>query len=149
MTNMVGGCQCGQIRYRIEGPRPIVYACHCRECQKQSASAFGMSMPVAFAQVRVGGMLASFERATDLGTRTRCFFCSDCGSRLYHRSSSSPDHVTIKAGSLDDTSGLRPVAHIWVSRRQPWVVLDADVPTHDTQPDDLEGWRAGMTGKTT
>ena len=96
--------------------------------------------------MRVEGVLASFERATDLGTRTRCFFCADCGSRLYHRSSSGPDRVTIKAGSLDDTSRLHPAAHIWVSRKQPWGVLDADVPTHDTQPEDLAEWRRAMTG---
>lgn len=101
-----------------------------------------MSMPVPRERVRFEGTLASFERATDLGTRTRCFFCPDCGSRLYHQSSTSPDRLTIKAGSLDDTSGLRPIAHIWASRRQPWIILDPAVPAHNTQPDDLAAWRA-------
>ncbi|MBW4535755.1 MAG: GFA family protein [Pleurocapsa minor HA4230-MV1] len=41
-----GGCQCGQIRYEIQAEPLTLYACHCKECQKQSSSAFGMSMPV-------------------------------------------------------------------------------------------------------
>ena len=38
-----GGCQCGAIRYEISSPPVELYVCHCRECQKQSSSAFGIS----------------------------------------------------------------------------------------------------------
>ena len=41
-----GGCQCGAIRYRLLAAPTALYACHCRLCQQQSASAFGMSMLV-------------------------------------------------------------------------------------------------------
>ena len=141
MKVLAGGCQCGAVRYTISGDRPAVYVCHCRECQKQSASAFGMSLPVRAADFTIEGRLGSWERATDLGTRTRCFFCPACGSRLYHQSSRTDQSVTVKAGSLDDTSWLRPSAHIWVSRKQAWVVLDPTLPTHDTQPEDMIAWR--------
>jgi len=140
---MTGGCQCGQVRYVIAGRPRTVYCCHCRECQKQSASAFGMSLAVRFGDVTFSGRFASWERPTDIGTRTRCYFCPDCGSRVYHRGSASPDRATIKAGSLDDTSWIVPVGHIWVSRKQAWVVLDPAVPAHPTQPDDLDAWRHG------
>lgn len=138
---VTGGCQCGQVRYTIAALPGVVYCCHCRECQKQSAGAFGMSVPLSIAEIDLHGRLASWERGTDRGTRTRCFFCPDCGSRIYHRGSRSPDRITLKAGSLDDTSALQPSAHIWVSRRQPWVPLDPTLPAHPTQPDDLESWR--------
>ena len=140
---LFGGCQCGQVRYAIATQPRVVYCCHCRECQKQSASAFGMSLPVKMADVTFTGRLESWERATDLGTRTRCFFCPKCGSRVYHQGTATPDQATIKGGSLDDTSRLTPSAHIWVSRKQPWVALDPDVPAHPTQPDDLDAWRHG------
>ena len=39
-----GGCQCGAIRYRLLRAPAALYACHCRDCQKQSSSAFGLSM---------------------------------------------------------------------------------------------------------
>ena len=140
-VTVTGGCQCGQVRYTI-GVRPtVVYCCHCRECQAQSASAFGLSVPVALADLSISGRTASWERPTDLGTRTRCVYCPDCGSRVYHQGSASPDLATVKGGSLDDRSWLVPSAHIWVSRKQPWVVLDPAVPQHATQPEDLDTWR--------
>src|SRR3546814_10464899 len=41
----LGGCQCGAVRYSVD-PEQIrtLCCCHCRDCQKQSGSAFGMSL---------------------------------------------------------------------------------------------------------
>ena len=143
---IIGGCQCGACRYTISGPPPPVYACHCRECQKQSASAFGLSIPVARERLELTGETACYTRLTDSGRVTDCYFCVRCGTRLYHQSQANSDFITVKGGTLDDTAALQPVAHIWVSRKQPWVVLDPAIPTFDTQPTDLEEWRAMMTG---
>lgn len=41
-----GRCQCGEICYESSGQAVGLYICHCRECQKQSASAFGISLDV-------------------------------------------------------------------------------------------------------
>jgi len=146
-TPITGGCQCGACRYRIEGRRPPVYACHCRECQKQSASAFGMSMPVARSALLLTGETRCHSRSTDSGSRSDCHFCPQCGSRLYHQSYRNPDYVTVKAGTLDRTDELVAVAHIWVSRKQPWVRLDPAVPAFDSQPEDLTEWRRILTGE--
>ncbi len=35
-----GGCQCGAIRYEITEEPQQVYACHCRDCQRLTSSAF-------------------------------------------------------------------------------------------------------------
>ena len=87
------------------------------------------------------GAPAVYERPADSGSHTKCWFCPDCGTRLYHQSARSPDRVTVKGGTLDDPSGLAPVAHLWVSRKQSWLDLPPDVPSYDTQPDDLSAWR--------
>jgi hypothetical protein len=42
-----GGCQCGKVRYRLDGEPLALTMCHCTECQRQSGSAFGMSLGVA------------------------------------------------------------------------------------------------------
>jgi len=41
---LTGGCQCGAVRYAVAAEPLRLYVCHCRECQKQSGSAFGMSL---------------------------------------------------------------------------------------------------------
>lgn len=143
--SFTGGCQCGKVRYSIQTDRLVSYACHCRECQKQAASAFGMSVPVMLASLRVEGETASWRRATDSGSHTDCHFCPTCGTRLYHAGANRPGMVTVKGGSLDRAQDLDPVAHIWVCSKQDWVVLPDGVPQWETQPQTLEEWMELLT----
>ena len=138
--SFTGGCQCGNVRYEIRSETLTAYACHCRECQKQSASAFGLSVPVMEASLSITGLTQSWRRPTDSGSHTRCFFCPTCGTRLYHAGENRPGMVTIKGGSLDDAASLDPVAHIWVRSKQDWVVLSEGVPQWETQPATTEEW---------
>lgn len=44
----------------------------------------------------------------------------------------------VRAGTLDDTSWLRPTVHFWTRSKQPWIVLpDARSHVFETQPDDV------------
>ncbi len=141
---MTGGCQCGAVRYTLGIARATVYACHCRECQRQSGSAFALSLPVRRADVALTGILGRWERATDSGRRSVARFCAACGTRLHHASSDASVWLTIKAGTLDDPSGLVARGHLWTRSKQPWVRLDPQIPAFDTQPTDLAGWRQAL-----
>ena len=35
-----GGCACGAVRYRLSSAPMFVHCCHCRDCQRQTGSAF-------------------------------------------------------------------------------------------------------------
>ncbi len=133
-----GGCQCGNIRYRLTAEPLRLYVCHCRDCQKQSSSAFGMSLcidPAAMEWLR--GTPKIWTTRADSGEIKRCAFCSDCGSRIYHGGGDANAPISIKAGSLDDTSQLQPTDHIWTSRAQPWLSLADDVlGQHAGEPED-------------
>ncbi|MGH6870525.1 MAG: GFA family protein [Rhizomicrobium sp.] len=121
-----GGCQCGRIRYRITGKPLDLVVCHCRDCQKQSSSAFGMSLFVAAKNFTItGGEPRSFTVVCDSGRIKTCTFCPDCGSRLTHQT--NPAGLSVKAGTLDDPGGLVPSAHYWTKRKLPWVVIPAGV----------------------
>lgn len=141
---LTGGCQCGAIRYQFEGPVPAVYACHCGECKKQSASAFSMSIPIQYAALRVGGKVSSFESKAFSGKAKHNYFCGNCGTRLWHSASNPPDSITLKVGTLDDPSGITPLGHLWVSKKQPGIELDPASDQQFTQPDDLTAWRAKL-----
>lgn len=141
---MNGGCQCGAIRYTLCGAIPPAYACHCGECKKQSASAFSMSVVVAFDRLTVTGIPASFDATAYSGAIKTCSFCPKCGTRLWHGSSASPGVVTLKVGTLDDSAHIAPCAHLWVSKKQAGISLDPNVPSFDTQPDNLAQWREGL-----
>ena len=137
---VTGGCQCGEIRYRLTAEPLMLYICHCSDCQKQSASAFGMSLrmrpqDIDFEKGRE--TMRSWDTRGDDGEVKRCCFCPNCGTRIMHGSDDPTESVSIKAGTLDDTSGLRPGAHIWLRSAQPWVTIDRErYACFDTEPDD-------------
>ncbi len=148
-----GGCQCGSIRYQLTGSAKMLYVCHCSDCQKQSSSAFGMSLIMDRKDVdftRRAGQLKIWDTRGEDGRLKRCAFCSECGSRIYHASEREDEAISIKAGSLDDTRWLRPVAHIWLQSAQPWLEIDrADKPCFAREPEDetalAELWRQQST----
>lgn len=134
MTERAGGCQCGRVRYRVIGDPLIVNVCHCKECQRQSGSAFGMSMIVLSTNFVVEGPLKAFTRSSESGRPLQCHFCPECGTRIYHVPSYAQGVVNVKPGTLDDTSWLRPAGHFWTRSRQPWLSLQDGLPQHERQP---------------
>lgn len=139
-AGFTGGCQCGAVRYQIKAEKLVSYACHCRECQKQSASAFGISVPVFEANFEAHGELYVWSRKTDSGSTTDCYYCPKCGTRLYHSGANRPGLITVKGGSLDAIADLPLVAHLWTSRKMAWVALDDDIPQWETQPASTQEW---------
>lgn len=131
-----GGCQCGQVRYEITKPPHTLYCCHCTECQTQAASAFGMSLRVSGDSLKFSGETSAFRRDKGKATEVECVYCPYCGTRIFHRRDITAVNYTIKAGTLDDTSTLNPVGHIWVGSKQSWVKLPKGILAYETQPDD-------------
>lgn len=130
-----GGCQCGQVRYRVPRVPLALYVCHCTECQKQSASAFGISFSIPRHTLNVVNGLPSFwSRRTARGHALECAFCGICGSRLWHQSSGYPDSLNIKGGSLDDPIDLSSATHIWVSSKLPGVIIPEGATTFGGEP---------------
>ncbi len=124
---LTGGCQCGSIRYRIEVEPRGLTVCHCRGCQRQSGSAFGMSLDVASDAFRlVSGKLTSFTAECDSGRTKECAFCPRCGTRIFHEGEWGK---SIKAGTLDEIHDLAPDAHYWTDCKQGWVSIPESTST--------------------
>lgn len=137
-TPYTGGCQCGRIRYEIRAEPLTLYVCHCKECQKQSASAFGMSMPVPReAVIILQGQPKQWQRVSATGREVNCWFCGDCGTRLFHNPTRNPKITNIKPGTLDDTSWLKPVGNLWTESSQKWVTLNEQMLNYEGQPKDF------------
>ena len=130
-----GGCQCGAIRYASSGVPRALFVCHCRECRKQSASAFGISLVVSQSGFRVvRGTPRTWSRPTASGHTLDCAFCADCGSRLWHQRRGATDTLNIKGGSLDEPLDLGAAIHIWTARKLPGVRLPDDAAQFPFEP---------------
>lgn len=132
-----GGCQCGAVRYEITAEPIALYVCHCRECQKQSASAFGISLEVARSSLRLTrGTPRRWTRSTDSGRRLACLFCPECGSRLWHEAADRrAPTLTVKGGSLDEPPDLSSATHIWTARKLAGVIIPAHARQFPGEPE--------------
>jgi hypothetical protein len=132
---LTGGCQCGAVRYEITAAPLDVYVCHCRECRKQSASAFGISVIVpakAFALKQ--GRVKTWRRPTDSGGVLDCAFCEACGSRISH-TDGREETISVKGGSLDEPPDLTAASHIWTQRKLPGVIIPEGAVQWPGEPD--------------
>ena len=72
----------------------------------------------------LSGELKTFTVTCDSGRGKRCAFCPRCGTRIYHQV--SPEELSLKPGTLDDTVWLNPTEHYWTKRKQSWVPMPDD-----------------------
>jgi hypothetical protein len=117
-----GGCLCGAIRYEVTWPPAATVICHCKDCQRQAGSAMSIIAAVPRDALTITGELTTYQGTGESGGPVFRRFCGTCGSPII---SEIPGPQTegmayIKAGTLDDTSGLTPSAHIWASSAQDW-----------------------------
>jgi hypothetical protein len=123
-----GGCQCGQSRSVLNGPWHRLNICHCLDCQRQSGSAFGISLVIpAETFALTAGALRTFELQAASGRTKTCAFCPECGVRIFNRTRVL---YSVKAGTLDDASWLQPDAHYWTRRRQQWLKPTDGLPRY-------------------
>jgi hypothetical protein len=141
-----GGCLCAAVRYRVDAEPLTVYACHCTDCQRRTGSAYAMSMVVPRdALIVETGTPAAYAATLADGRRKQGRMCAACGTRLWGEPVVAARFVVVQPGTLDDTSWLRPVAHIWAQSAQPWVMFPLGAEVFATQPPEfrtlIELWR--------
>lgn len=146
-----GGCCCGSVRYRLLEDPLELHVCHCTDCQRLSGNAFIMTMSVHQRSLELHrGELTTFEFPTPQGTTRRDQRCSDCGSRMWSEPPRYPELRGLRPGTLDDTSWLNPIAHIWTASAQPWVSIPDGVLRYDKAPDDdldlVRAWKHRVGG---
>ena len=124
MLERTGGCLCGGVRYRVAGPlRPIIY-CHCGQCRRTSGHFVAATAAAADALEIVADESLAWFASSEHASRG---FCRRCGSSLFWR----PDdgsHISIMAGTLDNSDGLEPVEHIYVGAKGEYYELTDDLP---------------------
>src|SRR5689334_14024328 len=79
--------------------------------------------PLPKQALSIKGTLKTYADQGDSGKAVNRRFCPDCGSPIITEAEALPDLVIIKAGTLDDTSWLKPTTEIYCDRAQPGVQL--------------------------
>lgn len=108
-----GGCLCGAVRYEVRGPLRDIVNCHCSMCQKLHGN-FGPHTKARKVNIKITNSDGlAWYKTSEIAQRG---FCLKCGSSLFWEPFYL-DATGIIAGSLDDTTGLKTMGHIFVGEK--------------------------------
>ena len=129
-----GGCRCGQVRFAVSGAPLLTAACHCRGCQRMTASAFSLTAtyPEPAFTVRAGEPVIG-----GLHGASRHYFCPNCLSWVFTRPEGMDGLVNVRATMLDNPDASPPFIEFYREEGLPWASTGA-VHSFATEPEDAE-----------
>jgi hypothetical protein len=120
-----GGCQCGAVRFQIEGELGEASICHCRMCQKATGGLFGPYVGAPFDAVKWTRSEPAYFQSSN---KVRRGFCRDCGTPLTFEYGQR--NISFAIGCMDNP----PVLHLCEQLASPDRVADfealANLPEH-------------------
>ena len=138
-----GGCGCGQVRYRLRSAPLFVHCCHCKDCQRQTGSAFVLNALIETDRLEVlAGETTVVTMPTDSGKPHDVARCSACGTAVWSHYGGFNVLSFIRIGTLDQPAALPPDVHIYTRTKLPWVTLPRGTPAFDAYYDSKTLWPA-------
>ena len=121
-----GGCLCGGVRYRIEGECRHIVCCHCENCRRTHGHiAAYTAMPWSALNLVEEETLRWYH---DASPDTWRGFCERCGASLFWDMRDGAGRISVAAGSLDHSEGLKTVGHIFTAEAGSYYQIDDGLP---------------------
>jgi len=138
-----GGCACGRLRYRM-GTKPMfVHCCHCKDCQRQTGTAFVLNALIEADRVTLlSGDPRRYAMPTDSGRPHTVYRCPDCGTSAWSEYGGLTKLRFVRVGTLDNPTALPPDVHIYTRSKLPWIQLPAGVPAFEAYYSSRQLWPA-------
>ena len=138
-----GRCACGEVTFRLASEPIFTNCCHCRDCQRQTGSAFAINAIIERDRIEIlSGRPEAIEVPAPSGRPHDIYRCPKCQTALWSDYGRRGYMVFVRVGTLDDPSGIKPDAHIFTRSKQPWVGLPANVPAFEVYYDVDTLWSA-------
>ena len=103
MDSLDGGCACGQLRYRLCSKPMFVHCCHCRDCQRQTGSAFVLNALIETDRVAIlSGATEAIQVPTESGRPHVIYRCEACKIAIWsHNGGVRPLSLSGSAHSMN------------------------------------------------
>jgi len=136
-----GGCACGAVRYELQSQPMFVHCCHCRDCQRQTGSAFVLNALIETDRVKfLSGEIETTPMPTESGRSHRIGRCVNCKTAVWSEYGGVGKLRFMRVGTLDEPATLPPDVHIYTRSKLPWITLPAGVPAFEAYYDSKTLW---------
>jgi hypothetical protein len=133
-----GGCQCGAVRFRVEGALTSVSICHCRMCQKAFGSFYA---PLASALESGLEWTRGEPKRYRSSNHVLRGFCAECGTPLTYE---APDGIALAIGAFDDPASVAPTKQWGIEAKLPYVDDLASLSSQRTEADSEAAFLADL-----
>ncbi len=141
MQTFPGSCFCGAVKYRLESAPMFVHCCHCKDCQRQTGSAFVLNAIIETDRITLlSGKPEPVTMRTDSGRPHDIYRCPECQTALWSDYGRRPGLRFVRVGALDDPSALPPDVHIFTRSKLRWVQLPKGAPAFEVYYDMAKLW---------
>ncbi len=117
-----GSCLCGAVQVLITEPPLLTVACHCRDCQKMSASGYSLATLFPSSGFSCSGELKRGGRGS--GPRAH-YYCKSCLSLIYTRVEGADDRINLRTSVLNDAALFEPFVELMTDDKMAWVNVPA------------------------
>lgn len=126
LTELSGGCLCGQVRYRITGARRNIINCHCENCRRTHGhvSAYTSVDKKNLQLISQQSLVWYHDQSPD----TYRGFCRECGASLFWDARDENNKMAVSAGTLDTGHGLKTIGHVFVSEAGDYYEISDGLP---------------------
>ncbi len=128
-----GACFCGAVTYRLTAAPLFINCCHCKDCQRQTGSAFVINAIIETAHIDSTGATEDIAMPTDSGRPHIISRCPACKTALWSDYGARKTLRFLRVGTLDEPSALPPDAHIFTRSKLAWVDLTHPAPGATTK----------------
>ena len=121
-----GRCLCGAVKFEIFGLMRQIINCHCGQCRRTHGHYAAYSSVEKSKLKFICDTRLKWFRSSDKAKRG---FCRECGSSLFYERIGEKN-ISIAAGSLDSTSGLKTICHIFMNDKPDYYIIEDELPKY-------------------
>ena len=132
-----GHCECGCIKFIVDGDINQLSHCHCSQCRRLHGAAYDTFARVASVQFRYlsgADVLKEYASSSDL----KRIFCGACGSNIMVTANYEPNYLYLAMGVIDENPITPEAYHIFVDSKAPWHTITDGAPQFDKFEPDQE-----------
>ena len=128
-----GHCECGRVRYEVDGDINDFSHCHCSQCRRLHGAAFATFAGISSDQFRYvsGESDTSAYASSDNHSRV---FCLQCGSNILAALDEEPDALYLSMSTIEGDPPRPAGYHIYVGSKAPWHEISDNLKQYDTEP---------------
>lgn len=124
----VGGCLCGNVRYRSDAKPLATVHCYCSDCRRIGGTGHATHTVIPEDAFHLTGKTSEYTRKADSGNLINRRFCPKCASAIFHTREGLEGMVVVRTSSLDNPELAQPDRAIYVDSAVSWDHVDPSLP---------------------